>query len=445
MKKKNDRENEFFVRMERLLGLAEAHQLIEALKVMAPKSIRYNCRTVQAAALTGAVVPWCAPFGRFWNQAELPSRALDYALGNYYIQESSAMLAVSLAAGIIEFTGKRVADLTAAPGGKTTQMAELIYPNGFLLANEIIKKRTEPLIWNISRHRLNNVVVASVPTGTLAYGLPEFFDIILVDAPCSGEGLISKQKHSLEHWSENNVRFCASRQTALLKDALGLLRPGGFLIYSTCTFAPEENEEQIKKLLKLNMSPVPVSPDFPASPAISGNADIQSCSRRIFPHREGGAGAFAAILQKQKTGGAPAEPEWIHESAFPFKSRQSRFPHLNLKDAPGYFFEKNGVTAYFQEPRIPAFLMKNSLQLGAPVWDKLRDNPAMYGGVQLANRDYFLAVDESDAKKYLQGDALAFQHSDGLRWIAFNNMPLGPALIQNGQFINLFPKALRSA
>jgi 16S rRNA C967 or C1407 C5-methylase (RsmB/RsmF family) len=297
-KGKTERADQFYTRMEQLLGTAEAGQLMDALQQISPKSVRYNRKQCSPDELNGSEVPWCSPYGRYWEETTLPSRTLEYASGCYYIQEASAMLAISASSRVIDFSDKIVLDLTAAPGGKATQAAELI-DSGYLVANEVIKKRVHALAWNVNRHRLNNVIVTSIPTRALAEALPGFFDVVVVDAPCSGEGLFTRQKHSLEKWSQKNVRFCAARQTSILKDAAELVRPGGFLVYATCTFAPEENERQVEKLLDEHFLPVPLPDDLPVSPAVSGNEKVLLCSRRIFPHREGGAGAFVSVMRKE--------------------------------------------------------------------------------------------------------------------------------------------------
>lgn len=185
---KKNRTEPFLAQMIDLLGPAEAPLLLDVLQFPAMKSVRYNATKCSASECPGIQVPWCADYGRYWDNAEfpsLPSRTIEYAAGNYYIQEASAMLAVSVAARVIHFAGKTVLDLCAAPGGKTTQAAELT-GNGFVLANEVIGKRVDALIWNVNRHRLHNVIITSLTSERLAQMLPGFFDIVIVDAPCSG-------------------------------------------------------------------------------------------------------------------------------------------------------------------------------------------------------------------------------------------------------------------
>lgn len=441
-KNKPNRAEQFYIRMEQLIGSDEARRLMEAVDQTGPRSVRYNRGLVSPGHLTGGVVPWCQPFGRYWEKDILPARTVEYAAGRYYVQEASAMLAVSAASRVMDFSGKAVLDLTAAPGGKATQAAELM-DSGFLVANEVIKKRVDALTWNINRHRLNNVMVTNLPTGKLAENLGGFFDIVIVDAPCSGEGLFRKQKHSLENWSEKNVRFCAARQTSILRDALALARPGGFIVYSTCTFAGEENEQQVEFLLREGMEPVPLPEDLPVSPAISGNPEVSVCSRRVFPHREGGAGAFVAVVRK-KNGDEPGfTGKYTGENAGEFRQRYRDFPHLDLQSVKGYFYEKNGITGLFSHHRIPEFLFKQGLQTGAPLVDKFRDNDCMFGGIQLAAKERMIEVGEETALQYLRGEELLLDspYVDGYYWIMFNNMLLGPVKISRGRVVNRLPKS----
>ncbi|NIM14564.1 MAG: RNA methyltransferase, partial [Candidatus Aminicenantes bacterium] len=195
-----NRFQQFYQRMEQLLGSAEASQFMEAIRQVSPKTVRYNPKQAIPDELPGKAVPWCEPYGRSWESHTPPSQTIEYTAGKYYIQEASAMLAISAASRVIDFSDKIVLDLTAAPGGKATQAAELIH-SGYLVANEVIRKRVNALTWNINRHRLNNVIITSLQTGFLAQALPGFFDIVIVDAPCSGEGLFQKGKHSPGNWS----------------------------------------------------------------------------------------------------------------------------------------------------------------------------------------------------------------------------------------------------
>jgi 16S rRNA C967 or C1407 C5-methylase (RsmB/RsmF family) len=440
--KNRNRSDQFFHRIEKLIGPSEAKQLIEAVQQISPKSVRYNPIICNKDDLKGLSISWCKPYGRYWQEEILASHTIQYGAGKYYIQEASAMLAVSAASQVIDFSDKIVADLTAAPGGKTTQAAELI-KSGYLLANEVIHKRVNALIWNVNRHRLNNVIITSLPNDSLTQSLPGFFDIVMVDAPCSGEGLFQKRKHSLSNWSEKNVLFCARRQTSILTDAMSLVRPGGYIIYSTCTFAKEENEDQVEFLLNQGFRPVPLPANLPVSPAVTENERIRLCSRRIFPHREKGAGAFVSIVKRES---GPAKPfpgkyEYSSTDERPIKSTPVSF--LQTKGLVGYFYESRGITSYFSHERIPAIIREKSLQIGSPILDKRRGDALMFGSVQIPSPKAVIEVDLSQAESYIKGQDLHLEQSNGYYFVTFQGMVLGPVKITKCRGVNKLPVPLR--
>ncbi len=441
MKNKN-RIDQFRQRIEKLIGPSETKQLLEAVQQISPKSVRYNPGIYTTDDMKGPTVPWCEPYGRYWQEEILPSHTIQYAAGRYYIQEASAMLAVSAASQVIDFSDKIVIDLTAAPGGKSTQAAELI-KSGYLLANEVIRKRVNSLIWNVNRHRLNNVIITSLSNDFLAQSLPGFFDIVIVDAPCSGEGLLQKRKHSLSNWSEKNVLFCARRQTSILTGAMALVRPGGYIIYSTCTFAREENEDQVEFLLDQGFRPVSLPTNLPVSPAVAENEKIRLCSRRIFPHREKGAGAFVSILQKE-TGPFkpfPGKHEYFSTRALTLKSTPISF--IQTKGLDGYFYESGGIISYFSHERIPAILREKSFQIGAPILDKRRGDALMFGSVQIPSPEVMVEIEHSQAESYLKGEDFHLEQPDGYYFVTFQGMVLGPVKITKGRGVNKLPVPLR--
>lgn len=439
---KKNRFQQFYQRMEQLLGSHEASQFMEAISQVSPKTVRYNRKQTIPDELHGKVVPWCEPYGRSWENKTPPSQTIEYTAGKYYIQEASAMLAISAASRVIDFSDKIALDLTAAPGGKATQAAELIR-SGYLVANEVMPKRVNALTWNINRHRLNNVIITSLQTGFLAQALPGFFDVVFVDAPCSGEGLFQKGKHSPDNWSEKNVRFCAGRQKSILKNAVHLVRPQGYIVYSTCTFSREENEDQVEFLLNQGFTPVPLPGCLPVSDAISENENVRVCSRRIFPHREGGAGAFVSVVQKESIPPSinTPQPQWQYEH---YKTKKIvSFPYIRSHDLEGYMYESKGILSYFSHDRIPGILLEKNLQIGAPILDKRRDNALMFGSVQIAVPDAVIEVGNREADAYIRGDEIRLDHPDGYYFAAFQGSILGPVKVINGKAMNQLPKPLR--
>ncbi len=262
-------------------------------------------------------IPWAAE-GFYYRQEERPGRHPYHEAGAYYIQEPSAMAVVTF---LDPQPGERILDLCAAPGGKTTQIASRMGGKGLLLSNEIHPARAKILSQNVERMGIRNAVVSNEDSARLAGCFPEFFDRIAVDAPCSGEGMFRKDETAVAEWSPENVKRCAARQQEILENASAMLRPGGRLVYSTCTFAPEENEGTIARFLAAHPDyRVEEVPEYPGlshgvpewgETGVSAKEaelfDFPGCLRRtvrIWPHRTEGEGHYIAVLRK---GGARQE------------------------------------------------------------------------------------------------------------------------------------------
>lgn len=229
-------------------------------------------------------VSWCAE-GYYYDGQMQPGRHPWHEAGAYYIQEPSAMSATELL-GVIP--GEKICDLCAAPGGKTTQIAGKMQGQGLLISNEFYSSRAKALAQNVERLGIANAVVLNESTGHLAEVFPEHFDRILVDAPCSGEGMFRKEPQAVQEWSLDNIALCARRQQDILGHAAKMLKPGGVLVYSTCTFAPEENEQNIERFLEKH-------PEFSLDSLEEGGA---AQFFRLWPHKLRGEGHFLARLKK---------------------------------------------------------------------------------------------------------------------------------------------------
>ena len=264
---------EFEKRMEKLLG-EEYPAFRASLDAEASAGLRINLckRRAESAAFLEKQfslqeVPWCGS-GYTYDREEHPGKHALHEAGAYYIQEPSAMSAAEVAGAAMrmcfgeeetkrgddpeegdavlrKMPSLRVLDLCAAPGGKSTQLAGFLAGKGLLWSNEFHPQRAAILSQNIERMGIANAIVSNETTARLAERLPGFFDCVLVDAPCSGEGMFRKSEDAVNDWSLETVALCAARQREILKDADRCLKPGGLLIYSTCTFAPEECEGQI--------------------------------------------------------------------------------------------------------------------------------------------------------------------------------------------------------
>ena len=242
----------FEQRMQRLLG-EEYPAFRDALARPQARGLRVSPLKIAPeqfaaqAPFTLTPVPW-APEGFFYPDTERPGRHPYYEAGVYYIQEPSAMAVGALADAK---PGERVLDLCAAPGGKTTHLAGRMHGEGLLVANEIHAGRAVILAQSIERMGVQNCIVCNETPERLARRFPEFFDCIVVDAPCSGEGMFRKDDNPAQsEWTPELPSFCAARQAEILDRAADMLAGGGRLIYSTCTFAPEEDEGTLSRFLE---------------------------------------------------------------------------------------------------------------------------------------------------------------------------------------------------
>ena len=238
-----------------------------------------------------------------------PGRHAYHHAGVFYVQEPSA----SVPAGLLGVRpGERVLDLCAAPGGKTSQLAAALRGEGLLVANEYVAARAGVLKSNLERMGVTNALVLNESTARVAAAFPAFFDKVLVDAPCSGEGMFRKEPEALRQHSAALVAQCAALGASILDDAAAALRPGGLLCYSTCTFAPEEDEAQVGAFLarhpEFTVLPAPTNAGAPGEAARCGAHPFAAeHTRRIYPCH-GGEGHFMALLQKRGDG-APPEAE----------------------------------------------------------------------------------------------------------------------------------------
>ena len=286
----------FKKRMQAQLG-ADYDDFYVALSGDVPSSIRLNPKKIQTSPFEDSTTIACHP--NAYSLATRPSYVADplFHAGAYYVQEASSMLlyqALDLSKDL------RILDLCAAPGGKSTLVASEMTEGSLLVSNEVIPKRASVLAENITRWGYGNCVVTSAQPSIFGK-LEESFDIILVDAPCSGEGMFRKEPHATSHWSEDAVETCAIRQKEILTDVLPCLKAGGTLIYSTCTFAPQENQQVIEWLLEqddsLELYPIKNLEAF-GSKAL----DISGVSKggyACYPHKFQGEGFFISRLRKK--------------------------------------------------------------------------------------------------------------------------------------------------
>lgn len=246
----------FLARMQQQLG-DEYDEYLRSLQRPRAVALRFNPLkgAIPALPFVGEPVPW-EPMGYYYDPDSRPGLHPYHEAGVYYLQEASAMASAAL---LEPQPGEIILDLCAAPGGKSTQIAGRMQGQGLLVSNEIHPKRAKILSRNIERLGIGNAVVTGEAPAALADRFPGFFHRIMVDAPCSGEGMFRKEEAAITDWSEENVEMCARRQAEILDCAAAMLRPGGRLVYSTCTFAPQEDEETVEAFLARH-------PEFEAEP-----------------------------------------------------------------------------------------------------------------------------------------------------------------------------------
>lgn len=273
-------------------------------------------------------VPWNEK-GFYYNADEdMPSKHPYYYAGLYYIQEPSAMIPASL---LPVEEGDRVLDLCAAPGGKATELAAKLHGTGLLVANDISVSRAMALAKNLQIAGTGNAVVTAETPQNLAAVLSGFFQKVLIDAPCSGEGMFRRDPGMVKSWLAHGPEYYASIQTEILESAYELLAPGGDMVYSTCTFSPLEDEGMIQSFLKkhpdMTICEVPRYPGYSEGRpdwVPDGDPALKKCVR-IFPHRAEGEGHFAVLLHKQgKAGRAYAESEMWDKKGTDLRSNKQK-------------------------------------------------------------------------------------------------------------------------
>ena len=258
-------------------------------------------------------IPWI-PEGYFYEEEDAPARHPFYAAGLFYLQEPSAMTPASR---LPVQPGERVLDLCAAPGGKATALGARLRGEGLLVANDINTARAKALLRNLELFGISNAFVTNEPPYVMAERYPEYFDKIMVDAPCSGEGMFRKNPAVIDAWQEKGPEYFSRLQKEIILHGADMLRPGGQMLYSTCTFSPAENESVIAHLLRERpeMEVIPMEDYEGFSHGLTsfdGESFHESCSlcRRIFPHKMAGEGHFMVLLRKKEEEEARSDNMW---------------------------------------------------------------------------------------------------------------------------------------
>lgn len=363
--------------------------------------------------------------------------------GGFYVQEPSASSVLSV---VNAKPGEKILDLCAAPGGKSTGIAAQLMGEGLLWSNEYIRSRASALLSNIERMGIANAVVSSLSAEYLCSSLEGFFDAVVVDAPCSGEGMWRHNSQVENQWSEEYVLKCSALQKEILASATLAVMSGGRLIYSTCTFAKEENEENVAWFLKNypDFTLEKIDFDFGIG-GLSGNAEIDSKVRRITP-KNGGEGHFVALFKKA------GEKQYVSTDFAENITPQSKkivteFLENNFDLMPtGTLYEKNNLVYLVPlgTPQIKGDVLRYGLFLGEIRKNRIEPSHALFTAVGVApKRKLNLSLDDQRVYKFLKGEEILSDGENGYTAILVNDIPLGFGKSSGGRITNRYPKGLR--
>mgnify|MGYP000633279705 FL=1 len=379
--------------------------------------------------------------GYLYDENYHPGRSAYFLAGLYYIQEPSAMLvADALPIEPDDF----VLDMCAAPGGKSCEIASRLTGEGVLIANDIEASRARILSENIERFGLDNTIVTNVDPMRFTKQFQEAFDKIILDAPCSGEGMFRKLEQAVDTWSEEKVLECAHIQKNLLKGAYDMLKQGGMVIYSTCTYSYEENEAMVHYAVdELGFELLPLNKSNGLCPGVDLDEVV-----RCYPHHYRGEGHFIALLRKP--GNSPRKQVRTIKPSVNLADLKvlEAFYQENLnKKVPSYIIENNGHL-YAVKKNFPELkgirVLRNGLYLGEV--RKNRFIPSYSLALTLTKQDvkrsYDYPSESEEIKKYIHGETLEGTGEKGFGVIFVDGYPLS-FYKESNQVKNLFPKGLR--
>ena len=387
----------FLERIHTQLG-DEYEDFLKSLERPRAVALRFNPLKGEQPKLpfVGEPVPW-EPAGYYYDPEARPGLHVYHEAGVYYLQEASAMAPVAL---LDPQPGEKICDLCAAPGGKTTQIAGRMAGQGFLLCNEINPKRAKILSRNIERMAVSNALVTNEHPENLAKRFGGFFDRVLVDAPCSGEGMFRKEEAAVTDWSVETVEMCARRQAEILHSAAKMVKPGGRLVYSTCTFAPEEDELAVAAFLEAHPEFAPEHLEAPWF--VAG----ENGSHRMWPHKLLGEGHFAAVLKK--TDGEDADIDIPTGEKLPKEWVSfSKELGLSLPAGKAVSFGQNLFWAPEDMPDIRRLkVMRPGLELGSVKKDRFEPTHALALWLKECKNVQDYAPDSAEMKEYIHGNVV---------------------------------------
>ncbi len=378
----------------------------------------------------------------------------EHHAGMIYVQDPGAMATLS-ALDIKE--GWRVLDMCAAPGGKSGQAAAEIGKDGFILSNEYVPKRAKIVVSNFERLGITNAIVTSLDTAELPKLYSDFFDLVIADVPCSGEGMFRKSSEAIEEWSEENVRACAVRQMEIIKNAAPLVASGGYLVYSTCTYSVEENEAVIDEFLSEHpeFSLVPVRDELRAVTAdgVELGGRQTPLTRRFYPHKSRGEGQFIALMRKTEL---PSKKATIL-----YKDASKPLSRSDLDTVEKFFKEAlctppegrlikvgdNIVLSTHGVPIPPRSVFSAGVLVGKVEKNMLFPSHqffSAFGG--LFKRQENLSRSDGRITRYLRGEEIEAANvtESGFCSVLYEGVPLGGGKQSGGRIKNHYPKGLRN-
>ena len=424
---------EFLERMKGQLG-GEYAEFLQSLERPRAVALRFNPLKGELPQMdfVQAPVPW-EPMGYYYDPESRPGLHPYHEAGVYYLQEASAMSAVAL---LDPQPGEKICDLCAAPGGKTTQIAGKMLGEGFLLCNEINPKRAKILSRNIERMGVANALVTNEHPARLAEKFPGYFDRVLIDAPCSGEGMFRKEEAAVTDWSQETVEMCARRQAEILHSGAALLKPGGRLVYSTCTFAPEENEQTIENFLQAH-------PEFTLEEASAPwFTQVGTGMFRLWPHKLLGEGHFAAVLRKtdgEEGDITPIKGEKLPKEWLTFAKDLG----IDLPEGTPIFFGQSLYLAPMGMPDLRGIkVMRPGLELGELKKDRFEPAHALALWLKTAANTVDFPADSEETARYMRGETLP-DTGKGWTLVQVDGYSLGWGKSDGKVLKNHYPKGLR--
>lgn len=370
--------------------------------------------------------------------------------GMIYVQEPSAMAPVECLD--IEPDSK-ILDMCASPGGKSTQLKNKLNDNGLLISNEIVFSRCKNLIGNIERLGLKNCITTCMDSSRLANFFPKMFDIVVVDSPCSGEGMFRKNQTAIDEWSKENVLKCAERSANILENAVKCLSDGGCILYSTCTFSLEENEMTVDNFLKKHsdFEIEPVSERVSKATVDGIRFDGCSCknihfARRFYPHKNRGEGQFMAILRHK------CKHSDVSQKKQNIKPPKVDTILLDFLDNTLIKYDKNSIKLYGNKPvffnnsipieKVSAFMC--GVTIGEIKKNYVLPHHQFFSAFgNDFKRKIELSPNSDNMNCYLHGEEIKTNLSDGWAVVTVCGVALGGVKISNGIAKNHYPKGLR--